>query len=172
MDAIVSVTRNWAIGRDGGLLVHNREDMHRFVKLTRGCTVLMGRVTYEGFPKGPLRGRRNVVVSRDASYAPPNVPPEMPEGTSLAVAHSLEEALALTADDAHVWLIGGESLYRALLPRCSHCYVTKNDVVVSDADAYFPDLDADPSWQAEPSGPRAVTEEGIPYSFVTYANLR
>ena len=64
MDAIVSVTRDWAIGRDGALLVRNKADMHRFVELTRGCTCVMGRKTYESFPGGPLKGRRNVVVSR------------------------------------------------------------------------------------------------------------
>ena len=56
MDAIVSVTSNWAIGKDGGLLVPNRADMRRFVQLTRGCTVVMGRKTLESFPGGPPQG--------------------------------------------------------------------------------------------------------------------
>ena len=78
MDAIVSVTSDWAIGRDGGLLVPNRADMRRFVQLTRGCTVLMGRKTLESFPGGPLKGRRNVVRPRTltrrsgSSAAPPS----------------------------------------------------------------------------------------------------
>ena len=71
MDAIVAVCSDWAIGKDGGLLVRNKEDMHRFVQLTRGCTVVMGRKTYESFPGGPLKGRRNVIVTHDASYVPP-----------------------------------------------------------------------------------------------------
>ena len=70
MDAIVSVTSDWAIGKDGGLLVPNRADMRRFVQLTRGCTVLMGRKTLESFPGGPLKGRRNVVVSRRERSSP------------------------------------------------------------------------------------------------------
>lgn len=168
MDAIVSVTRDWAIGRAGGLLVRNRADMRRFVGLTRGGTVLMGRKTYESFPGGPLRGRRNVVLTRREGYVPPNVPDELPEGTSITLVHSLAEALAATAADAHVWLIGGASLYRALLPRCERCLVTRNDVLVPGADAFLPDLDADPHWVALPPEGRGVTDEGVPYSFVTY----
>ena len=55
MDAIVSVTSDWAIGKDGGLLVPNRADMRRFVQLTRGCTVLMGRKTLEASREGRSR---------------------------------------------------------------------------------------------------------------------
>lgn len=171
MDAIVSVTRDWAIGRDGGLLVRNRADMRRFVRLTSGCTVLMGRKTYESFPKGPLKGRRNVVLTHNANYAPHNVPAQMPEGTTLEVVHSLEEALGATGADRQVWLIGGESLYRALLPRCSRCYVTKNEVSAPNADAFFPNLDTDPTWEVESQDGDGVTDEGIPYSFVTYRRV-
>lgn len=171
MDAIVSVTREWAIGRDGGLLVRNRADMRRFVQLTRGCTVLMGRKTYESFPTGPLKGRRNVVVTRNASYDPPNVPEELPGGTSLEVTHSPDEALASTSGDSHVWLIGGESLYRALLSRCVRCFVTRNDVSAPDADAFFPNLDDDPAWEIESWDGSGTTDEGIPYSFVTYRSI-
>lgn len=170
MDAIVSVTRDWSIGRDRGLLVRNRDDMRRFVSLTRGCTVIMGRVTYEGFPKGPLKGRRNVVVTRDAGYVPPNMPAELPAGTSIVVTHSTDEALALTRDDSQVWLIGGASLYRELLSLCERCYVTKNDILVPGTDAFFPDLDADPSWRVESTEAGGTTEDGIAYSFVTYVN--
>lgn len=169
MDAIVSVTREWAIGRNGHLLVRNRADMRRFVGLTRGCTVLMGRKTYESFPKGPLKGRRNVVVTHDTGYVPPNVPEELPEDTTLAVVHTIEEALAVTKADHQVWLIGGESLYRALLPRCERCQVTKNDISVPDADAFFPDLDRDPTWQVETVEPGGITDEGVGYTFVTYS---
>ena len=105
MDAIVSVTSDWAIGKDGGLLVPNKADMRRFVQLTRGCTVLMGRKTLESFPGGPLKGRRNVVVSRREGYAPEGV----------EVFSTPEAALAATSGDEKVWLIGGASVYQALI---------------------------------------------------------
>lgn len=68
MNAIVSVTREWGIGRDGHLPVRNRADMRRFVRLTMGGTVVMGRKTFETFPGGPLKGRRNIVMTRDDGY--------------------------------------------------------------------------------------------------------
>ena len=94
MDAIVSVTNDWGIGLAGQLLVRNRADMRRFVDLTMGGTVLMGRKTLESFPGGPLKGRRNVVLTRDESYSP--------EGVD--VVHSAHEALEAVSGDEHVWL--------------------------------------------------------------------
>ena len=159
MNAIVSVTSDWAIGRDGGLAVRNKADMRRFVSLTMGGTVVMGRKTLESFPGGPLKGRRNVVISRQTGYAPEGV----------EVAGSPEEALALvSADDPDdVWLIGGESVYRALLDSCERTYVTKNECV-READAWFPNLDEDPSWQVESREEGGVTKAGIPFEYVTY----
>ena len=164
MNAIVSVTSDWAIGNEGGLIVRNRADMRRFVSLTMGGTVLMGRTTFESFPGGPLKGRRNVVVTRDRQYALRH------EGVECA--HSLDEALDLVAadDPDTVWLIGGESLYRALLARCDRCFVTRNRVVVA-ADAFFPDLDADPSWELESVEEGGETSEGVRFDFATYRNV-
>jgi dihydrofolate reductase len=164
MNAIVSVTSDWAIGNEGGLIVRNRADMRRFVSLTMGGTVLMGRTTFESFPGGPLKGRRNVVVTRDRQYALRH------EGVECA--HSLDEALDLVAadDPDTVWLIGGESLYRALLAHCDRCFVTRNRVVVA-ADAFFPDLDADPSWELESVEEGGETSEGIRFDFATYRNV-
>lgn len=164
MRAIVSVTSDWAIGNEGGLIVRNRADMRRFVSLTMGGTVLMGRTTFESFPGGPLKGRRNVVVTRDRQYALRH------EGVECA--HSLDEALDLVAadDPDTVWLIGGESLYRALLAHCDRCFVTRNRVVVA-ADAFFPDLDADPSWELESVEEGGETSEGVRFDFATYRNV-
>ena len=164
MNAIVSVTSDWAIGNKGGLLVRNRDDMRRFVSLTRGSTVLMGRTTFESLPGGPLKGRRNVVVTHDAAYA------QAHEGIECAT--SLGQACELVGRDEpdKVWLIGGESLYRALLGRCERACVTKNEVL-AEADAFFPNLDEDPAWQVESVDGEGVTAEGVPYAFVTYRNL-
>ena len=157
MDAIVSVTSDWAIGKDGGLLVPNRADMRRFVQLTRGCTVLMGRKTLESFPGGPLKGRRNVVVSRQEGYAPEGV----------EVFPTPEAALEATSADEKVWLIGGASIYQALLGRCERAYVTMNECV-READSWFPNLDESPDWEVEAREKGGVTEAGVPFEFVTY----
>jgi dihydrofolate reductase len=163
VNAIVSVTRDWGIGSEGRLLVRNKVDMHRFVELTMGGCVLMGRKTFESFPGGALKGRRNVVLTRDAGFGAPGV----------EVVHGVEEALRAVSGEAgeKVWLIGGESVYRELLPACERAYVTKNDVV-RPADAFFPDLDADPSWVIAEEADGGVTTGGVPFSFVTYQHVR
>ena len=72
MNAIVAVDRNWAIGRDNGLLFSLPGDMKRFRTLTAGGTLIMGRKTLDSFPGGrPLPKRRNIVITRDPAF-PPN----------------------------------------------------------------------------------------------------
>lgn len=161
MSAIVAVCDDWGIGLGGDMLVRNREDMRSFVRHTTGHTVLMGRKTLESFPGAkPLKDRRNVVVTRDAAFRP--------DGAETA--GSLEEALALVAEDDEVWVIGGGQVYRALLPYCSRAVVTKNHCT-READIFFPDLDADPAWAVESVEPGGVTKGGVPFEFVTYRQL-
>ena len=155
--AIVAVCDDWGIGKAGDMLVHNREDMRSFVRHTKGHTVLMGRKTLESFPDAkPLADRRNIVVSRDKSYAP--------EGVEMA--RSIDEAVKL-ADSDEVWVIGGGQIYAALLPRCAEAIVTKNHCLC-DADTFFPNLDEEPSWEVADIEDGGVTKSGIPFVFVTY----
>lgn len=159
MNAIVSVTRDWGIGNQGNLLVRNPADMRFFKEKTMGGTVICGQTTFESFPGGALVGRRNIVLSLDPAFSAPNV----------EVVRSLDEALAAVegTDPDTVWLIGGESVYRQLIGSCTRAIVTKNDVMLP-ADAYFPNLDDDPSWRVEDTQPGGVTKDGIPYEFVTF----
>lgn len=164
LNVIVAVCDDWGIGIGGGMLVDNRADMRHFVRHTKGHTVLMGRKTLESFPGGqPLKGRRNVIITRDLGFAR--------EGVD--VAHSIDEALAMVKDDPEVWLIGGGMIYRKLLPLCTRAEITKNHCV-RPADTFFPNLDEDPTWHVASSTARddegnpLVTPEGIPFEFVTY----
>ena len=69
MNAIVVADRNWAIGRDNGLLFSLPGDMKRFRTLTAGGTLIMGRKTLDSFPGGrPLPKRRNIVITRDPAF--------------------------------------------------------------------------------------------------------
>ncbi len=71
MKAIVNVNRDWAIGRENDLLVYIPADMKYFRTVTKGKTVVMGRKTLESFPgKKPLKGRINIVLTRDSSRIP------------------------------------------------------------------------------------------------------
>ncbi len=163
MNAIVSVTRNWGIGCDGDLLIPNKADMKYFVEHTRGCTVIMGRRTFESFPGGPLKGRRNIVITRDLSWTHDGV----------EVVSSPAAALSLVASEPSekVWLIGGASVYRAMLPNCTFAFVTKHDIEVP-ADSYFPDLDTDPAWRVVAIEKGGVTPKGVAFEFVTYEQVK
>ena len=160
MNAIVAVCQDWGIGHEGSLLVRNREDMESFVRHTKGGTVIMGRTTLESFPGGrPLRDRRNIVLTRNPDYAPEGVEP----------VHSVAEAIEAVAneDPETVYVIGGASVYKQMLPHCERVFVTKNGCLCP-ADAFFPNLDEDPAWVIEDLSDEGETDEGIPFIFVTY----
>ena len=154
MTAIVCVSQNWGIGRDGTLLFRISADLKRFKALTVGKTVILGRKTLDTFPGGkPLKDRRNIVLSRRELDIP-----------GAEIAHSFEEAAALGGDDAIV--IGGASVYMALLSRCDRVYVTKVDAA-PDADSFFPDLDDNPDWRVA-SESEVFEENGLKFRFVDY----
>lgn len=158
LSAIVAVCDDWGIGLDGGMVVENREDMRHFVACTTGHPVIMGRRTLESFPGGrPLKNRRNIVLSRDASFSPEGV----------EVVSSVEEALAAVAGDQEAWVLGGGQVYELLLPHCDRVVVTRNHCV-RPCDTRFPDLDADPAWRVVETREGGVTPEGFSFDFVTY----
>ena len=159
MNVIVAVDENWAIGKDGEQLRYISADLKRFKALTMGHPVILGRKTMATFPGGrPLKGRRNLILSRTLE--------EAPEGGE--VYRALDGLLAAAPEDAFV--VGGASVYRALLDRCDTAYVTKLHAAFP-ADCWFPDLDADPAWEAaEEEG--AQEEDGLIYHYVTYRRKR
>ena len=156
MNVIVAVDRNWAIGRGGDQLVYLSQDLKRFKALTTGHPVILGRKTLATFPGGrPLKGRRNLILSRSPGFAP--------EGAE--VYPDLDALLGAAPEDSFV--IGGASVYRALLDRCATAYVTKIEAAFPAADCWFPDLDSRPEWRvAEESGPQE--ENGVSFRYVTY----
>ena len=161
MDLIVNVTENWGIGLGNRLLVSIPEDLKRFRSLTLGKTVVLGRKTLETFPGGrPLKGRTNYVLS-----AQPGLKIEGAE--VFADEEVLLRALALLPRD-EICVIGGESVYRLLLPYCDRALVTRTEQVLP-ADRFFPDLDALPEWRQETLG-ELRTENGIPFRYIDYVN--
>jgi len=155
MNAIVAVDQGWGIGKNGDLLCHISADLKRFKALTMGHPVILGRKTLATFPGGrPLPGRRNLVLSRNPAFAV--------EGAE--VYRDLPSLLARAPEDSFV--IGGESVYRSLLEACETVYVTKI-MSTFEADAFFPDLDADPAWEAAETGPMQE-EKGLQFQYVTY----
>ena len=162
MNAIAVVDRRWAIGRGGGLLFSLPADMRRFRSLTLDGTVIMGRRTLESFPGGrPLPRRRNIVITRN--------PSSMPEGTEAAA--SPEEAVALAGgpEAENLWVIGGGSIYAALLDRCRRVYLTRVEARAEEPDVFFPNLDELPGWRIGASG-EPMEENGLTFRFLQYIN--
>lgn len=138
MNLIVAVDKNWAIGKGNKLLVSIPADMKFFRETTKGNIVVMGRKTLESFPQGqPLKNRVNIVISGNKDY----------KVKGAVVVHSVEEAVEECGKyEGDVYVIGGESVYRAMLPYCKTALVTKIDHAY-EADTYFPNLDEDPEWE-------------------------
>lgn len=155
MNLIVIADQNWGIGKDGDQVVYLKPDLKRFQQLTSGHTIILGRKTLATFPGGnPLKNRRNMILSSNQEF-------QVEDGE---VFHSVEELLKAAPEDSFV--IGGESVYRQLLPYCDKAYVTRVEQAYP-ADCYFPNLDQDALWwREEEEGP--FLYEGLRYFYVTY----
>lgn len=152
---IVAVTRNNAIGRKGDLLFHISDDLRRFKAITMGHPIIMGRKTFESFPKGALPGRRNIVITRQHDYA----------ATGIEVVGSLDEAIALVSGCDEAFVIGGGEIYRQALPVSDRLYLTEIDADVTDADTFFPDIDPQ-QWLRGEEECRHDDKSGVDYRFV------
>lgn len=159
MNLIVAADANWGIGRENKLLVSIPADMKFFRTTTTGKVVIMGRKTLESFPGGlPLKNRVNIVISRDKNYRVKDA----------VVVHSIEEALEEVKKykKEDVYVIGGDSIYKQMLPYCSKAHVTKIDFAY-EADTFFPNLDEDEQWEITERS-EEQTYFDLEYEFRTY----
>ncbi len=157
---IAAVAANGVIGRNGTLPWHLSVDLKHFKALTSGKRIIMGRRTWEAFPK-PLPNREHVVVSSQALA--------LPEGV-IAV-RSLDAALALPpAAEQPVFVIGGNAMYREALPLTDDLYLTEIEAEV-DGDATFPAWDRTQFREVSRERHSAPLNAGgvdVPFSFVHY----
>ena len=135
IQAIVAIDENGAIGRQGELLCHLPADMKHFKEVTMGHIIVMGRKTFESFPRRPLPGRQNIVITRNVQWQYPGV----------TVVHSLDEAIAAAETDT-VFIIGGAQVYEQALPLVDVLHLTQIHARWASADAFFPVLDMS-EWQ-------------------------
>lgn len=131
INIIAAVAKNNAIGYQNKLLYWLPDDLKRFKRLTTGHTIVMGRKTFESFPKGALPNRRNVVLTHDAKAA----------FKGAEVFHSLQDALNSCKPEEDIYIIGGASVYKEALPLASRLCLTEIDDTPEKADAYFPAVD-------------------------------
>lgn len=159
MNAIVAVDNNWAIGCKNNLLVRIPADHKNFRQETTGKVVVLGRKTLETFPQGmPLPNRTNIILSTNPDY----------QVKDAVVVHNKEEldAELQKYPTEDVYIIGGESVYRMMLPECDVVHVTKIDHDY-EADAYFPNLDLDGAWEITAES-EEQTYFDLPYYFFKY----
>ena len=163
MNLIVAVDENWAIGNKNDLLIRIPADHKMFRQETTGKVVVLGRKTLETFPQGlPLKNRTNIILSTNPSY----------KVKDAVVVHSVEELLKELEkyNTEDIYIIGGESIYRQMLPYCDVAHVTKIDYAYT-ADAYFPDLDQLPEWEITADS-EEQTYFDITYHFVKYERTK
>ena len=163
MNIIVAVDKNWAIGKDNKLLVSIPADMKMFRQETTGKVVVMGRKTLESFPNGlPLKNRTNIVLTGNKDY---NV-------KDAIIVHTVEELLEEIKKypSEEVYCIGGDSVYKQLLPYCDTAHVTKIDFAY-EADTFFPNLDEDKEWKVTERS-EEQTYFDIEYEFRTYERVK
>ena len=155
LSIIVARARNGVIGKDNQLIWHLSDDLKRFKALTMGHPIVMGRKTFESLPK-LLPGRVHYVLTGNQDY-------KAPEGVLLF--HNVKELLAALPSGEN-FVIGGEHMYRELLPYTDTMYITeiKEDF---EGDAYFPCFDPI-RWKLEES----IEGEGkLPHCFCTYRKV-
>lgn len=147
MTIILVADNDWAIGRDGGLLTSLPADMKHFRETTAGSTVVMGRKTYESFPKRPLPNRENCVISRTVS------------GFEGAKAFKTVESFLNYASgvSGEIYVIGGGEIYAELLPYCDRAVITRVYECFG-GDTFFADIGRLPDWELAEASPVIETD--------------
>lgn len=131
---IAAAGQNNELGKDNDLVWHLPDDFKRFKQLTTGHYIIMGRKTFESFPK-PLPNRTHVVITRNEKY--------QKEGA--VVVHSIDAALIKATSDTQPFIIGGGEIYKMAIAIADKIELTRVHGAF-DADTYFPEIDKD-QWE-------------------------
>lgn len=148
---IVAMACNRAIGLGGQMPWHLSADLKRFKQITLGSPVLMGRKTYEAIGR-PLPGRDNLIISRNIDF----------QAAGCRVFGDITSALSDVADSPEVFVIGGATLYRAMLDDADYLYLTLIDKAF-DGDTFFPEIDFS-QWR-EISREEVRDDQAVDYSY-------
>lgn len=160
MDLVVNVAENWGIGKGGDQLVYISADLKRFRQLTTGKAVILGRKTLSTFPGGrPLKNRTNLILSGSVK--------EVEGAEVFPDLRSLLTRLK-SCDSENVSVIGGASVYEALLPYCRTAYITKT-YGSYEADTFFPNLDEMKNWVVTETS-EMQEENGVQFRYINYEN--
>ena len=162
---IVAASTNDVIGVDGDLPWHISADLKRFKKLTMGHHLIMGRKTFESIGKC-LPGRTTVIVTRQTDFAFPEA----------KIAHTIESAIELAADDLSPFIVGGAEIYSIAMPHVDRIYLTRVHQEI-DGDTHLPAIDWG-QWEliqtqvfAPPESESCGSKDGVGYTFEDYLRV-
>ena len=156
LSIIVAMSKNNVIGKDNQLIWHISEDLKNFKRLTTGHTIIMGRNTFESLGR-VLPNRKHIVFSRDINY--------QIKDANVKVVHDIAEIEKYINSNEEAFVIGGEAIYRLLLPYVNKMYITYIDEKF-DGDTYFPEIDYS-KWNVIDK--KEKTEDNkLNYYFITY----
>ena len=158
LTVIVAAGENNAIGKDNDLIWHLSDDLKRFKRLTNGHHIIMGRKTFESFPK-PLPNRIHVIITRQKDY-------KAPEG--VIVVNSLADALDAARKDNNPFIIGGGEIYKQAIPLADKLEITRVHATFDDADTFFPEIDSSVWSEIDRVTHDADEKHNHAFSFITY----
>lgn len=150
---IVAIATNGVIGGDNKLLWHISEDLKNFKRITLGHPMIMGRKTFESFPKA-LPNRQNIVITRNPAYT----------ANGADVVLSLADALKVASPKDEIFIIGGGDIYRQAMPLADKLYITHVDLS-PQGDTTFPDISSD-EWR------EVLREPHQGYTFTEYLRCK
>src|SRR5699024_2667925 len=163
MILIFAVDNNWNIGYQGGMLAEIKEDLRRFRKITEGNIVIMGGKTLEAIPgQDPLPNRKNILVTRSDKY----------KQKDFYIIDDLSKLDPLLKEinpknEMEVFVTGGESIVKALMPYCNKAYITKILKEFPNADTSIPNLDSDEDWEIQCES-KVYYQDKLPFKYVDY----
>jgi len=157
---IVAAAKNDVIGKDNKLIWHLRDDLKRFKTLTSGHHIIMGRKTFESFPK-PLPNRTHVVITRQANY-------QVPDG--VIVVNSLKDAIDASRNDQQPYIIGGGEIYKEAIKIVDKVELTRVHHAF-EGDTYFPQIDPLHWKETDRKDHTKDDNHDYDFSFITYERL-
>jgi dihydrofolate reductase len=153
---IAAAGENNELGKDQDLVWHLPDDFRRFKALTTGHHIIMGRKTFETFPK-LLPNRTHIVITRQKDY----------QKDGAIVVNSLEKALEIASDDPQPFVIGGGEIYKMALPSADKIELTRVHGTF-EADAFFPKFD-ETNWKLVASNFHPKDEKhNYAFTYLTY----
>jgi len=164
---IAAVAENGVIGADNSIPWRLKSDMQRLKAMTTGRPIVMGRKTYESFPRRPLPGRTNIVITRDVAY----------RASGAVVTTSFDNARAIARGDAlrrkvqDIAILGGAEVYAEFMAGADRLEITEVHIR-PEGDTHFPPID--PALWQEVARARHAAGPGdsAEFSYVTYRRRR